>query len=85
MDVFKYLNNPDNIKFNLIFLDPPYKKELGNKVLKILAKNDSIIKDTLIVLECHHNEDINSFEQLKQIKERIYGDTKLNIYLKQEA
>ncbi len=85
MDVFKYLKNPDDINFNLIFMDPPYQNKLGSKVLSILADSDKINENTLIVLECHKNENINPSEKFKQIREKIYGDTRLNIYLKQEA
>lgn len=40
-----------NIKFDLVFLDPPYASNFGDLALSFLYKNDLLNKDALVVFE----------------------------------
>ncbi len=84
-DVFKYLKDLAEINFDLIFMDPPYKKNLGNKVLSLLADTNNLKTDSLIILECHKQEKIQIPDSFTTIRERIYGDTSIFIFQKQGA
>lgn len=72
-----------NKKFDIIFLDPPYNKNLIQETLKIIDKND-IISDNGIVIAEKDIADIIPEEQgtLKLIRNQKYGDTVLAFYKK---
>lgn len=64
----------NNIKFNIIFLDPPYKTNYIEESIKLIEEYDLLEKNGLIVCE---NEDINKIvysDKYKAIKSKKYGD-----------
>ena len=67
----------DKLKFNIIFLDPPYKLNLVSDSIKKILEYDLIDKDGLIVCE-YENENIECY--LEIIKDKKYGDKKIRIY-----
>lgn len=50
VDCVSFLSSTDE-KFDIIFLDPPYKKDDGELALKIIAERDILSKDGVAVLE----------------------------------
>ena len=78
-----YKNTLENIKekFDIIFLDPPYKDLILNDVIeKIVSLN--LLKDGgIIVCEVSHNY-ISSFDGLELIKSKKYGNKEILIYKK---
>lgn len=78
MDAFKYISScPDEV-FDLIFLDPPYHKEIALKVIAALKEHVYLASDGVIVVETAKDEilegDIYPFEIRKTSE---YGDTKV--------
>jgi len=69
-----------NIKFDIIFLDPPYKFDYIVPSLKLISDYNLINEDGLIICE-YENEDIN-IENYELIKFRKYGSKKIKIYKK---
>ncbi len=71
----------ENKKFDLIFLDPPYYKDLAKKTLQKLSVCDILAPHGLIGVE-HNNKDIldQSFSNLTCFKQKRYGDTVLSFY-----
>ena len=69
-----------NIKFDLIFLDPPYKLNLISNILKFICDSNLLNDHGLVICE-YENEDL-VFEGLELIKSRRYGSKKVNIYKK---
>jgi len=57
--------------FDLVFIDPPYGKGLGQQALKILEKCELLNKETLIILE--EGQQINSIESFSIQDRRRYG------------
>lgn len=45
--------------YDIVFLDPPYNKELEKDILKHLVNSNNINKDSLIILEADINLDIS--------------------------
>ncbi len=78
--VFSYLNNCNAI-YDLIFFDPPYKKEFACKIIKAIYMKNILSDEGIIVAETGRSEDISGFENFI-IKEKIYGDTKVTILKK---
>lgn len=69
-----------NIKFDIIFLDPPYKEGLINDCLnKIIEFN--LLKENGIIV-CEYEEEIVKNDNLTIWKERSYGSKKIVVYRK---
>ena len=76
-DALEYLKSI-NIKFDIIFLDPPYKDEVLNYAIDIILKYNLIRNSGIIV--CEVSEDyLIDFKSLKRIKEKKYGNKKIII------
>ncbi len=80
---FSYLKNCTKT-YDIIFFDPPYKREFAEKVIKAIYMNDVLSNEGIIVAETGKGEDISKFENFI-IKEKIYGDTKVTILKKGTA
>lgn len=66
------------IKFDIIFLDPPYKLNLVNECLRSVKNLDLIKKDGIIICE-YENENLCD-DYFPLIKEKKYGTTYIKIY-----
>lgn len=66
-----------NKKFDVIFLDPPYKDNLITPSIKKIIELNMLNKDGIIVCE-YENEDVKC--DLKLIKDKKYGSKKVKIY-----
>ena len=79
MDAFKYIDRYPNEVFDLIFLDPPYRKELVLKVLLALKKYSYLTPDGVIVAETANDEELSNdtIYPFEVRKSREYGDTKV--------
>ena len=72
-----------NLQFNVIFLDPPYKTDFAQKALEIIAKNNLLAENGVIVFE-HDKENlnINIPEGLLIYDQKKYGITYLTYITK---
>lgn len=77
-DYKKYLKNCEE-KFDIIFLDPPYKLNLVNKCIELILKNDLLNDGGIIVVE-YENEKIDC--ELELLKSKKYGSKNIKIYQK---
>lgn len=60
MDVFSALNQLElKTVFDVVFMDPPYNKELGKQVLLRLSSSSLINEDSIIVFEANKDTDIS--------------------------
>lgn len=66
-------------KFDIIFLDPPYKLKLISKAISKILKNNLLNQNGLIICE-YETEEIKC--DLEVIKEKKYGSKKIKIYKK---
>ena len=76
-DATKFPMNPDP-PYDLVFLDPPYRKSLGENAIRSALASNWISDHALIVLE--EGERISSLEGLKLKDTRRYGDTILHFF-----
>tara|TARA_B100001057_G_C22850299_1_gene950705 strand:- start:161 stop:724 length:564 start_codon:yes stop_codon:yes gene_type:complete len=79
-DCFDFLLNNQNLakKFEIIFLDPPYKEKRINDLLDLIIKN-FLKKRGIIIIHRHKNDDIEISEKLKILDNRQYGISKIVI------
>ena len=64
-------------KFNIIFLDPPYKDKNLETLLSKIKNSNMIDKDGIIILHRHKNDKIVLPDNFKIIEERVYGISKI--------
>lgn len=74
----EFYNN--NIKFDVVFLDPPYDLKLINKVLTKLIEYDLLFDDGQVI--CEYVDEEISNENFEIIKEKNYGSKKIKILKK---
>ena len=79
IDALKYFKE-NNITFDIIFLDPPYKLNLINNCLELI-KDYNLLNDNGIIVCEYETEKINDIFTL--IKERKHGDKFIKIIAKQ--
>jgi 16S rRNA (guanine966-N2)-methyltransferase len=63
--------------FDLVFLDPPYRKGLIAPALTGLRGGGWLADGALLVAEIAEDENIPSTDGFAQLDERIYGDTRV--------
>ena len=77
-EALNYYKNK-NIKFDIVFLDPPYKENIINDILNKLLECDLLNNKALIICEFTKKE-IYLSSQLALIKEKKYGEKYVYIY-----
>ncbi|MFI3252577.1 MAG: 16S rRNA (guanine(966)-N(2))-methyltransferase RsmD [bacterium] len=78
LEYMKCLESLKNIKFNFIFLDPPYKLDCIDEILKFISENEMLSEDGLIVYESGKEYNYNN-ELFELYKEKKYGIKKVTI------
>lgn len=73
-----------NIKFDLIFVDPPYDYDVYEKILNKVSTLNLLNDNGLIILEHRNLKLPNTCLDLTLYKERKYGNKSVNIYRKEE-
>jgi len=72
------LNLPKaNKTFDLVFIDPPYHKNIVPKVMKLLIKHNWLKSGSVIVIETAKLDDYVLDENVEILREKLYGNTKL--------
>lgn len=71
-------NRPNHLaQFNLLFLDPPYGKNLGGPTIQHLNDGDWLTKNCLCILESDKKHPESLANHLSIMDERLYGRTRL--------
>jgi 16S rRNA (guanine966-N2)-methyltransferase len=66
--------------FDIIFIDPPYKKGLYEEVLVSLAKSEILTPETILILESGSgNKDYSIIDVYEVLKEKRYGNTLVRV------
>ncbi len=78
-DAVTYLKNTDE-KFDIVFIDPPYKSEIGAKCLPFAS---SVLTDDGIVILEDEKEWSGEIEGLTQYDKRKYGRVHLTFFKKE--
>ena len=69
------------LKFDIIYMDPPFANNLYEKCLTGLSKSQLLKKESLVVVE-HHNKHVlqEIYGKLSLDDQRQSGDTSLSFY-----
>ena len=76
-DVLSFLNAPKD-KYDVVFVDPPYKLEIYEKTLELLEKNELLRSFSIVVLESDKDLNISENEHRK-LKVYKYGLAKIYV------
>ena len=83
MDFEKCIENFINEKFDIIYLDPPYKTDYAYRAVKLMLDKQLITEETKIILETDIEQIVeNQFKNfnLKEINKKKYGRACLLFY-----
>ena len=68
-------------KFDLIFIDPPYCREMIPEAIKLIEENDMLIEDGIIVTKIDSVEEIyEGYKDIKLNRSKKYGNTTVCFY-----
>jgi 16S rRNA (guanine966-N2)-methyltransferase len=72
------------IRFQFVFVDPPYREGLHVPVLKQLAVTPILEKNGMVVVESASDQELpKAVEELHVTRELAYGDTVIRLYQQQ--
>jgi len=72
----------ENIRFSLVFLDPPYKDDTISSILNYLVDNSLLMEDATVICELEHDNLEESYKNLELYKTKKYGYKIVKIYKK---
>ncbi len=75
-DYFSKINKPSN-KFNIIFLDPPYKEKKINLVIDQIKEKQILEDDGILIIHRHKKDDNEITGNLNILDSRYYGISKI--------
>jgi len=68
-------------RFDLVFIDPPYCKEMIPEAIKTIKENDMLNEDGIIVTKIDSIEEIyEGYEDIKLTRSKKYGNTTVCFY-----
>lgn len=76
-----YFKN-NNIKFNIILVDAPYKLKVMEEVIELVNNYNLLLDNGILVLEYSFDKLKDSYNDLVLYKNKKYGDKYVNIYKK---
>lgn len=71
------INTGSGGPFDLVFLDPPYRKDLVSRCLASLLNGEWLAPGAVIVAETAEEEPIPDTPGFRQLDERVYGTTRV--------
>ena len=78
-DCFKFIENleKNNLKFDIIFLDPPYREKKINNLIEKIFEKEMLNKSGIIIIHRHKKDAIKLSEKLNLLDSRLYGISKI--------
>lgn len=84
-DFLKVIDEIKNIKFDIIYVDPPYSKGFGISAIEQISSYDLLKIDGIIVYETDEIEDIpDTIGMYERFNYKKYGRNVLNFYKRKE-
>ena len=73
------MNSKLENKFDLIFLDPPYKEQKINLIIEKIKENMVLKKNGIMIIHRHKKDNLKISKKINILDERIYGISKITI------
>tara|TARA_B100001057_G_scaffold169229_1_gene170025 strand:+ start:2278 stop:2838 length:561 start_codon:yes stop_codon:yes gene_type:complete len=76
---FEYLNTieEDNQKYDLIFLDPPFKEKNINSIIEKIIEKSILKKNGIITIHRHKKDNVDLTNKINIFDTRFYGISKI--------
>lgn len=75
--VSAFLKRPAPFAFNLIFIDPPYRRRLLAPAMKMLQQNNWLLPASIVVAEIEKDGEIPLLADCQPFINRLFGQTRL--------
>lgn len=66
--------------YSLVFIDPPYNKNLAQPTLQLLDEGNILQSEAICVVESEANVILPHFTNLQEMSCKVYGDTRIGYY-----
>lgn len=66
----------EGTKFDIIFLDPPYKSDFGNNSIRLISEYNLLADDGILIYECEKGTTVDSADFVIY-DEKVYGTIKV--------
>ena len=78
-DCFDFFKSDQNInlKFDVVFMDPPYKELKINQIIEQIKEKKLLKKNGIVIIHRHKKDALKLTEKINIIEERIYGVSKI--------
>ena len=78
-DCFDFFKSDQNInlKFDIIFIDPPYKEIKINEIIEKIFEKNLLNKNGIIIIHRHKKDNIELTKKINIFENRIYGLSKI--------
>lgn len=76
-DFFKSEKKLD-LKFDIIFMDPPFKELKINEIIEAIKKQSLLKKNGIIILHRHKKDSVELSQKINIFEERFYGISKIS-------
>ena len=70
-------NKKINLKFDIIFVDPPYKELKINKIIEKIIEEKILDKKGILILHRHKKDKVKLTPKINIFEERFYGISKI--------
>ena len=64
-------------KFDIIFIDPPYKEQRINEIIEIILEKKILSQNGILIIHRHKKDNIKLTNKLRIIEDRTYGISKI--------
>ncbi len=80
-EALNYFKN-NNIKFDIIFIDPPYNMHIINNIIEYIGNNNLLNDNGIIICEVDNKYLKEEFNNIIKYKDKKYGSTYVYFYKK---
>ena len=78
------INLSSILVFNIIFADPPYDHQEFPKLAELILDSNIFEESGILIYEHHKNYELpEKFKNLKKVRNKKYGDSRISIYKRQ--
>jgi len=70
-------DNDLNLKFDIIFIDPPFKEKKINEIIDTILDKKILTKNGILIIHRHKKDNIKLTNKLRIIENRTYGISKI--------
>lgn len=79
-DVLRVLKRPPDAPYDLVFMDPPYRKRLADPALRLLVQRGWLAPGAFVTAEVEKEARLSPPPELRPEVDRLLGQTRIRIW-----